>query len=79
MKLTYRGATYQMTDSAVEVCDDRVGGLYRGASWKLLRVTKVPYPQPTHELTYRGIAYGAVTVNEERKGAVFSEAIAASL
>jgi hypothetical protein len=62
MNLTYRGVAYKSFQPAVEMVELEVGGKYRGATWKLVSVTKVPMSQSLYPQKYRGIAYGGTTL-----------------
>jgi hypothetical protein len=57
MKLKYRGVEYESKPIAVDVIEDKVGGKYRGVSWKrhIPQITLVA--QPSIELKYRGKTY----------------------
>ncbi len=39
MKLSYRGVSYEIEPSTLEVTEGEVGGLYRGQAWRVYRPT----------------------------------------
>lgn len=57
MKLFYRGVSYEVESSTIEVTEGEIGGMYRGQAWR------THTPKESHrivapvELTYRGAAY----------------------
>ena len=62
MKLKYRGVTYEYNPTNVATIEGKLGGKYRGVTWrqKISQITQVP--EPSVDLKYRGVTY--------RKGAV---------
>ncbi|MBE9166837.1 DUF4278 domain-containing protein [Pleurocapsales cyanobacterium LEGE 06147] len=57
MKLKYRGVEYEYKPIAVDVIEDKVGGKYRGLSWKRHVPQIILVPQPSIKLKYRGRTY----------------------
>ena len=62
MKLKYRGVAYEYNPTNIASIECKVGGKYRGVSWRQRISQIVQVPQPSVDLKYRGVTY--------RKGAV---------
>lgn len=59
MKLTYRGISYDYTPPTVELTPSDEVGKFRGLDIRFRTLKKRPVQQPTLDLVYRGVAYGA--------------------
>ncbi|HEY9738173.1 MAG TPA: DUF4278 domain-containing protein [Trichocoleus sp.] len=62
MKLTYRGVSYDYTPNPAPKYGPTIAtGNYRGSAVEFRALAEVP-PQPSHELSWRGIRYRSGTV-----------------
>ena len=57
MQLKYRGVTYEYNPPAVEAIEGPATGKYRGLDWRFRNLKAPAVLMPTHNLTYRGVAY----------------------
>ena len=58
MKLSYRGANYELNQPTLEITEEKVGGVYRGSPWKIHHYQRQNRRhQFPIEFTYRGIHY----------------------
>jgi hypothetical protein len=57
MKLSYRGANYEMTVSSIETTESETIGKYRGVAVRFSAPVGTPTPQSAMRLNYRGAAY----------------------
>lgn len=57
MKLSYRGANYEMTSPVIETIESETIGKYRGVAVKFSAPAGSQTPQSAMRLNYRGAAY----------------------
>ncbi len=57
MQLKYRGVTYEYNPPAIEATVGTATGKYRGLDWRFRNLKAPAVLMPTHNLTYRGVAY----------------------
>ena len=62
MKLKYRGVAYDYNPTKVTTVESKVGGKYRGVTWRERVPLIAQVDEPSVDLKYRGVPY--------RKGAV---------
>lgn len=76
MKLKYRGVAYDYNPTKVTTVESKVGGKYRGVSWRQRIPLIAQVDEPSVDLKYRGVPYrkGAVKLTDPK-----AEPIKASL
>jgi Domain of unknown function (DUF4278) len=57
MKLCYRGVSYELTPTIIEVTERENFGKYRGLPIRISSVPRESIPQSIMQLTYRGNKY----------------------
>ncbi|NEO48324.1 MAG: DUF4278 domain-containing protein [Moorea sp. SIO4A3] len=57
MKLRYRGLSYHVKPSLIEVTEGEIGGIYRAQSWRYHYPKYVAKSSTTNRFKWRGIAY----------------------
>ncbi|MGJ3249709.1 MAG: DUF4278 domain-containing protein [Elainellaceae cyanobacterium] len=57
MRLSYRGVRYDSEPLPVDMAETQRIGRYRGHTFRFAYPRHIPIPQPTLDLTYRGIMY----------------------
>ncbi|MGK7915449.1 MAG: DUF4278 domain-containing protein [Prochloraceae cyanobacterium] len=64
MKLSYRGVSYENSQSILEVTEGEIGGKWRGQNWKYRYPRHIPQLQPKLYRQYRGVAYSICSQEE---------------
>ncbi|HHP7245330.1 MAG TPA: DUF4278 domain-containing protein [Elainellaceae cyanobacterium] len=57
MRLSYRGVRYDSEPLPVDMAETQRIGRYRGHAFRFSYPRHIPIPQPTLDLTYRGMMY----------------------
>ncbi|MCU0524664.1 MAG: DUF4278 domain-containing protein [Elainella sp. Prado103] len=57
MQLTYRGHSYLVDHSSVDMAESGITGTYRGHAFPVTYPRHIPVAQPVRHLSYRGVRY----------------------